>query len=125
MGNPLGQANNSRCLFIGFAKKFKFELYYRVKKKNFDCNLLHSDAESFVYEVSSIDYFAEAQRKKSFAEQFDFTNFLSQHPLYSRDNARVTLKFRDEMGSKSIAEYCGPKPKLCSIKLTEGKYSSF
>ena len=89
-------------------------------KKNFDCNLFYSDTDSFVYEMRSRDFFAEIQRKKSVAEQFDFSNFPPEHPLYSRDNARVTLKFKDEMGSRPIAEFCGLKPKLYSIKLAEG-----
>ena len=110
---------------LDLAKKFMFEFHYKVMKKNFDCNLLYSDTDSFVYEVRSRDFFAELQRKKSVAEQFDFSNFPSQHPLYSRENARVTLKFKDEMGSKPIAEFCGLKPKLYSIKLAEGKYKSF
>ena len=102
-----------------------FEFHYKVMKKNFECNLLYSDTDSFVYEVRSRDFFAELQRKKSVAEQFDFSNFPAQHPLYNRDNARVTLKFKDEMGSKPIAEFCGLKPKLYSIKLAEGQYKSF
>ena len=94
-------------------------------KRNFDCNLLYSDTDSFVYEVRSRDFFADVQRKKQVAEQFDFSNFPPEHPLYSKDNARVTLKFKDEMGSRPIAEFCGLKPKLNSIKLAEGKYKSF
>ena len=102
------------------AKKFMFEFHYKVMKKNFDCNLLYSDTDSFVYEVRSRDFFAEIQRKKSVNEQFDFSNFPAEHPLYSRDNARVTLKFKHKMGSRPIAELCRLKPKLYSIKLAEG-----
>ena len=75
---------------VDLAKKFMFEFQYKVMKKNIDCNLLYSDTDSFLYEVRSRDFFAELQRKKSVAEQFDFSNFPSQHPLYSRENARVT-----------------------------------
>ena len=106
---------------LDLAKKFMFEFHYKVMKKNFDCNLLYSDTDSFVYEVRSRDFFAEIQKKKQVADQFDFSNFHPEHPLYSRDNARVTLKFKDEMGSRPIAEFCGLKPKLYSIKLAEGK----
>ena len=105
---------------LDLAQKFMFEFHYKVMKKNFDCNLLYSDTDTFVYEVRSRDFFAEIQKKKHVAEQFDFSNFPPEHPLYSRDNARVTLKFKDEMGSRSIAEFCGLKPKLYSIKLAEG-----
>ena len=110
---------------LDLAKKFLFEFHYKVMKTNFDCQLLYSDTDSFVYEVRSRDFFAELQRIKLVAEKFDFSNFPPEHPLYSRENARVTLKFKDEMGSKPIAEFCGLKPKLYSIKLAEGKYKSF
>ena len=106
---------------LDLAKKIMFEFHYKVMKKNFDCNLLYSDTDSFVYEVRSRDFFAEIQKKKQVADQFDFSNFPPEHPLFSRDNARVTLKFKDEMGSRPIAEFCGLKPKLYSIKLAEGK----
>ena len=94
-------------------------------KKNFDCNLLYSNTDSFLYEVRSRDFFVELQWKKLVAAQFDFSNFPPEHPLYSRENARVTLKFKDEMGREPIAEFCGLKPELYSIKLAEGKYKSF
>ena len=110
---------------LGLAKKFMFEFHYKVMKKNFDCNLLYSDTDSFVYEVRSRDFFADLQRKKLVAEQFDFSNFPPQHPLYSNENARVTLQFKAELNSKPIAEFCGLKPKLYSIKLADGKYKSF
>ena len=110
---------------LDMAKKFMFECQFKVMKKNIDCNLLYSDADSFVYEVLSRDFFAEIQKKKHVAEQFEFSNYPPEQPLYSRDNARVTLKFKDELGSRQIAELCALKRKLYSIKLAEGKYKSF
>ena len=86
-----------------------FEFHYKVMKKKFDCKLFYSDTDSFVFEVRSRDFFAEIQRKKLVAEQFDFSNFPPEQP-----------KFKDGMGSRPIAEFCGLKPKLYSIKLAEG-----
>ena len=65
---------------LDLAKKFMFEFHYKVMKKNFDCNLLYSDTDSFVYEVRSRDFFAELQRKKLVAEQFDLSNFQLSAP---------------------------------------------
>ena len=124
IGNTLGQANHSGCLYIGLGK----EVHVRVSLQSHEEKLTaicFIQTHSFVYEVRSRDFFAELQRKKSVAEQFAFSNFPPEHPLYSRDNARVTLKFKDEMGSKPIAEFCGLKLKLYSIKLAEGKFKSF
>ena len=110
---------------LDLAKKFMLEYHYKILKKKFDCNLFYSDTDSFVYEVRSRNFFAKIQKKKQVAEQNDFSNFPPEHPLFCRDNARVTLKFKNEMGSRPIAEFCGLKPKLYSIKLGEGKYKSF
>ena len=105
---------------LDLAKKYMFEFLYNVMEKNFECNLLYSDTDSFVYEVRSRDFFADLQRKKTVADHSDFSNFPPEHPLHNKDNARVTLKFKDEMGSRLISEFCGLKPKLYSIRLAEG-----
>ena len=55
---------------LDLAKKYMFEFHYKVMKRNFDCNLLYSDTDSFVYEVRSRDFFADLQRKKAIAEHF-------------------------------------------------------
>ena len=67
---------------LDLANKYMFEFHYKVMKRNFDCNLLYSDTDSFVYEVRSRDFFADLQRKKAIAGHFDFSNFPPEHPLH-------------------------------------------
>ena len=61
---------------LNLAKKLMFEFHYKVMKKYFDCNLLYSDTDSFVYEVRSRDFVAEKQKRKQVADQFDYQTSL-------------------------------------------------
>ena len=63
------------------------------------------------------------RRKTALKNLFDFSNFPSDHELHDRSNARVTLKFKDELGGKLISEFVGLKAKLYSIKLADGEYT--
>ena len=107
---------------LDLAKKFMFDFHYNTMKKHFICNLLYSDTDSFVYEIRSNDFYADLQKKPAIKDLFDFSNLPAEHELYDGSNARVTLKFKDEMGGKLISEFVGLKPKLYSIKLSDGKY---
>ena len=91
-------------------------------KNHFDCTPFYSDTEPLVFEIRSRDFFVELQKKQSVLDQFDFSNFPAEHPLHNRTNARVTLKFKDEMAGRSISEFCRLKPELYSIALTEDNF---
>ena len=108
---------------LDLSKKFMFDFHYNTIKKHFNCKLLYSDTDSFVYEIRSNDFYAEMRQKTALKDLFDFSNFPSDHELHDRSNARVTLKFKDEMGGKLISEFVGLKPKLYSIKLADGEYT--
>ena len=54
--------------------------------------------------------------KTDVANEFDFSNFPSNHPLHNRCKERETLKFKDEMAGDIIEELCAPKPKMYSVK---------
>ena len=99
-----------------------FDFHYNTMKKHFDYTLLYSDSDSFVYEIRSQDFFVELQKKQSVMDQFGFSNFPAEHPLDNRSTARVTLMFKNEMAGRSISEFCGLKPELYSIALTEGNF---
>ena len=105
---------------LDLSKKFMYDFHYNTMKKHFNCKLLYSDTDSFVYEIFSNDFFADLKRKTTVKDLFDFSNFPTNHEMYDQSNARVTLKFKDEMGGKMISEFVGLKPKLYSIKLADG-----
>ena len=117
----MGQTYNRWSVYPRPLKKIMYEFHYKTMKQNFDCKLLYSDTDSFVYEVQTEDFYADIESKQ-LKQLFDFSNFPKNHPQYDRSNAKVTLKFKDEMAGRIVSEFVGLKPKLYSIKLSEGKY---
>ena len=105
---------------LDLSKKFKYDFHYNSMKKHFNCKLLYSDTDSFVYEIFSNDFFADLKRKTTVKDFFDFSNFPTNQEMYDQSNARVTLKLKNEMGGKMISEFVVLKPKLYSIKLADG-----
>ena len=106
---------------LDLSKKFMYEFHYKTMKQNFDCKLLYSDTDSFVYEVQTEDFFADIESKQM-TQLFDFSKFPRNYPQYDGSTAKVTLKFKDEMAGQTVSEFVGLKPKLYSIKLSERKY---
>ena len=105
---------------LDLSRKFMLDFHYNTMKEHFNCKLLYSDTDSFVYEIFSNDFFADLKQKSTVKDLFDCSNFLTNHEMYDQSNARVTLKFKDEMVGKTISEFVGLKPKLYSIKLADG-----
>ena len=96
---------------LDLAKFYMFQFHYNIIKKNFDATLLYS----FLYEFRSKDLYNEIEKNHELRNQFDFLNLPATHPLYTNENLRVTLKFKDEFAGEIIQEYVGLKPKLYSI----------
>ena len=106
----------------------KYQMYhfhYYTLRAHFDCRLLYSDTDSLLYKIQSTDLDEELARKPaSVVSKFDFSNYPNVHYLYSSENKRVVLKFKDEFAGDIIAEFVCLKPKLYSI-LSKSKYSLF
>ena len=52
----MGQTYNCCSVYPRPLKKFMNEFHYKTMKQNFDCKLLYSDTDSFVYEVQTEDF---------------------------------------------------------------------
>ena len=97
---------------MDLAKKYMFEFLFTKTKPNLEVQLLYSDTDSFIYAVKTehlYEYF------KFFQPDFDFSNYPSDHPLYSEENKKVVLKMKGEMGGKIVKEFVALKPKFYSI----------
>ena len=109
---------------LDLAKFYMFQFHNNIIKKNFDATLLYSDTDSFLYEIRSKDLYNEIEKNHELRNQFDFSNLPATHPLYTNENLRVTLKFKDEFAGEIIQEYVGLKPKLYSI-ISSSKFLFF
>ena len=74
------------------SKKFMYDFHYNIMKKYFNCRLLYSNTDSFVFEIFSKDFFADFKRKTTVKDLFDISNIPTNHEMYDQSNARVTLK---------------------------------
>ena len=83
-------------------------------RSSFDCRLLYSDTDSLLYRINCEDLYRELEESNVF-DQFDFSNYPEDHKLYSEENERVVLKFKDEFAGDYIKEFICLKPKLYSI----------
>ena len=105
---------------LDLAKMFMFEFHHTIMKKHFECCLLYSDTDSFVYEVRSDDVYKDLEKIRDLKDRFDFSNFPAEHPLFDKSKEKETLLFKDEMQGQVIQEFIGLKPKMYSIKLVAG-----
>ena len=110
------------AVVLDLAKEFMFNFHYNVMKKNFDCTLLYSDTDSFVYEIRTDDFYGDLRKNEQVKTLFDFSNMPTSNPLHNKSNERETLLFKDEMAGRLIREHCALKSKLYSV-LAEGNYT--
>ena len=90
---------------LDLAKLHMFQFHYTVMKPNFDCKVLYSDTDSLLYRIKTIDVYEDIRQKIHILQHFDFSNYPPQHPLFSKVNEYVVLKFRDEFASVPIKNF--------------------
>ena len=55
-------------------------------KPNFECRLLYSDTDSLLYEIETeknADFYEILKNKSNFIDEFDFSNYPENHPLFN------------------------------------------
>ena len=100
------------AVILDLAKRYMVEFPYTKMKPNLELELLYSNTDSFIYAVKTEDIYEDFN---FFQSDFDFSNYPSDHPLYSEENKKVVLKNKDQMGGKIVEEFVALKPKLYSI----------
>ena len=97
------------------AKLHMFQFHYTLMKSNFDCKVVYLDTDLLLYRFNTIDVYEHIRQKIHILQHFDFSNYPPQHPLFSKVNKHIALKFRDVFASVPIQEYWALKPKLYSL----------
>ena len=106
---------------LELSKLFMLDFHYNVMKKQTECSLLYSDTDSFVYKVKTNSFYDDLTKNSTLKKHFDLSNFPSDHKLYDKTNAKVVLKFMDELAGTPIEEFCALKPKLYWIVASNGE----
>ena len=106
-------------IYVGFSvldlsKHLMYDWYYNKLKKKYgkNCTLLYTDTDSLLVDIKTDDVYKDMAETK---DEYDFSDYPKDHPLYDETNKKVIGKMKDECASAPVAEYIGLRPKLYSI----------
>ncbi|XP_059217627.1 uncharacterized protein LOC131994766 [Stomoxys calcitrans] len=113
-------------IYVGFcileiAKLIMYDFHYNYMKKKFGerCQLNYMDTDSFIYTISSEDFYAEI--KDDVEKYFDTSNYDANNPFgFPLKNKKEMGYMKDENGGTLMSEFVGLGPKMYSYKLDEG-----
>jgi hypothetical protein len=101
---------------LDISKTFMYDFHYNIMLAKYGhdkCKLLFTDTDSLCYEVQTDDIYSDMGGMK---DLFDFSEYPTDHPLYSSDNCAVFGKMKDESKGKTIIEYVGLGPKCYALQ---------
>ena len=97
---------------LDLAKLCLYNFHYNVMKKYYGerLKLLYTDTDSLMYEITTVDLYKDLEQFKN--SYFDFSNYPTNHDLYSEKNRKTVGFFRDEMGGRHITCFVGLRSKM-------------
>ena len=98
---------------LDIAKHLMYDFYYSHLKcfyKN-HVRLVYTDTDSLILHIHTDDLYDDLQKT---TELYDFSNYPSEHPLFSLKNHRVPGTFKDELGGSLMTEFIGIRAKAYS-----------
>ena len=84
------------------------DTHYNFIKKHFDTELLFTDTDSLIYEISENVY----QQFFKWKDSFDFSNYSKDLRFLNETNKIVIGKMKDEFGGVIVNEFVGLKSKM-------------
>ena len=78
--------------------------------------LLFTDTDSLCYAVHDVDL---VSGMADICNEFDFSEYPNNHPLYNTKNMKVASKFKDELHGTAMTKFVGLRPKLYSYEYEE------
>ena len=104
----------SRPIQVGFtildlSKEHMYSFHYNMWMKKFPIStLLFTDTDSLCYAVDDADLVSGMPDIRS---ELDFSEYPTDHPLYSTTNMKVSGKFKDELHGAAMKKFVGLRPK--------------
>ena len=109
----------NKPIYVGFSvldlsKYLMYDWYYNKLKKKYGehCTLLYTDTDSLLVDIKIKDIYKDMSETK---DEYDFSDYPKDHPLYDETNKKVIGKLKDECAGAPIAEYIGLPLKLYSV----------
>ena len=95
-----------------------YKYHYGLMKENVDIfELLYSDTNSFIYEITGQKFYEIMLKHK---EHFDLSNFPKDSKYFCNNNKKVPGKMKDEYAGIIIYEGEFLKSKMYSLKTVDG-----
>ena len=108
----------NKPLYLGFCilELSKLTLYcfhYKeiIAKYGNRVKLAYIDTDSFIYRIETENLYNDLTLN---LDAYDTSDYLPDHPLYSRTNAKVLGKFKDECTSLAVQEFVELRSKMYS-----------
>ena len=116
----------NRPVYTGFAtldlsKVLMYDFHYNhmlVKYGTDGLRLLFTDTDSLCYLVSTRDIYQDMRGDLTL---YDTSNYLPEHLLFSKTNAKVLGKIKDECALTPAVEFVGLRPKIYSLLMADSK----
>jgi hypothetical protein len=115
----------NKPIYAGFtvlelSKLLMYNFHYNIIKKQYGprAALLFTDTDSLCYEIETEDVYDDMSHHM---EEYDTSDYPSNHPLYSTNNKKKIGLFKDEMNSTLIKEFVGLRAKMYSISSEQGE----
>ena len=105
---------------LDFSKLHMYDFHYNVRKRQYGnkAKLLFTDTDSLAYDIETPNVYADMQINSHF---YDTSDYPSDHPRYSKKNAKVLGKFKDELNGIAALEFVGLRAKMYSLLLPNNK----
>ena len=94
------------------SKRKMYETFYGPIQRLSEPRLLFTDTDSFLIHTTNSN---SAEEFEKIVDIMDFSNFPSDHPLYSTTNKKVMGFYKDETGGGQISEFIGLKAKCYAL----------
>ena len=108
-----------RQAILDISKTLMYEFWYDYIKPKYANNveLCYMDTDSFVMKIKTDDFYKDVSNDVE--KWFDTSNFVvnDNKPLPIDKNKKVIGKFKDELGGKTMSEFCALKAKTYAFKL--------
>ena len=106
---------------LDLSKTLMYDFHYNYIKQKYGENaeLLFTDADSLMYEITTEDFYRDIS--SDVHKKFDTSNFTKDHKsvIHTVVNKKVIGMMKDEAGGKQITEFVGLRSKLYSFKIDE------
>ena len=119
MQTAVTQLELNKPLYVGFSvlelsKLHMYEFHYSkmIPRYNDNLSLCFTDTDSLLYEIGTNDIYSDMRENM---DDYDFSEYPSDHPNYNATNKKIIGKFKDELNSLPLEEFIGLRPKCYSL----------